>query len=345
MPNGLRQELIAYNAEMVERFAAEKPARAELRKKHPTHIVTYECMDGRSKLSQMAKYPKGFIRPRRNIGGMFRMGWSTARERTTSEIRYAYSKGRNCLFISTYHFSESDTHLGCAGFKYDTTAARASSKRLTDELNFAYRGVNDLQNNYAIQIGIETDREAFVLHSADDTKEISMASIEDTGDASLLKLIRAYHPDMPERIMLDLVPLLRGNVEHVHETRGRKIEGDLNHKENLIFFGYGFDWFKKINVALKINDDDPHKNVNVAVAAKIVLKNRDDGRISDAGALVLVSVPYYDDHERNAAVLNAKYLTELAKESIKEAHGDNAKFFQYLTCVMQWKSRRLEVVE
>jgi hypothetical protein len=345
MPNGLRQELLAYNAEMVELFHAETPAREALRKKHPTHIITFECMDGRSKLSQMAKLPKGFIRPRRNIGGKFRMGWPTTHERTMAEVRYAYSKGRNCLFISTYHFSESNEHLGCAGFKYVTADAAASSRRLTDELNYAYRGINDLQSNYAIQIGIETDREAFLLHSADNTKTISLTTVEQTSDASLFKLIQEFYPDMPHRIMLDLAPILRGNIERIRETVDKKPAADLDHKENLIFFGYGFDWFKKINVALKINDDDPHKGANVAVAANIVLKNRDAGRISDAGALVLVSVPYYDTHEREASVLHAKYLTELAKESIEEAHGPQAAFFVYLTCVMQWKSRRLEIID
>jgi hypothetical protein len=124
-----------------------------------------------------------------------------------------------------------------------------------------------------------------------------------------------------------------------------KPAAELDHRENIIAFGHGFDWFKRVNRMLIVNDDDPAKGSNLAVAAKIVLANRDAARISGSGALVLISVPYYTVHEREASILRVKYLIEIAKSSIEQVHASKASFFRYLPCVMRWESRQLEVID
>ncbi len=54
---------------------------------------------------------------------------------------------------------------------------------------------------------------------------------------------------------------------------------------------------------------------------------------------------YYDETEKNGAMMNARYLTKLGLETIKQAHPDLEGFFKPITAVMHWDTRQLEVVE
>lgn len=342
MANQLIQDLLQLNSQQAEQFYAQEAARRSYRNAHPTLTIVFKCMDGRVHIPVMTKTPFGLIRPKRNIGGIFRMGWPTERARLSQLMDYAWSNRRRCLYMATYHYSKSDPHLGCAGHKYDTDAAKAASARLVDELMFAYRG--GIQENYAIMVGVETDGETLVFHGKDG-KVISMADVEDTGEKNLLGLMKELYPDMSPEIARDLVPLMRGNIEHNHEVRSSSKERiDLEHRERVIAVGQGFDWLHKINYALIINDGDPELSKSIGVAASIIKKNRDSKRIPETGAVYLVSVPYFRLFEKEQAILHAKYLTEMGLEAIRAAHPDAAEFFKPLTGVMHWDTRRFEVI-
>jgi hypothetical protein len=49
---------------------------------------------------------------------------------------------------------------------------------------------------------------------------------------------------MPQRILHDLVPLVKGNIEHVTEVRAlhRNLELDTVHREWMVCIGRGFDF-------------------------------------------------------------------------------------------------------
>lgn len=343
MAKQLIQELLDINAQQANHYFEQEAMRRAYREAHPTLVIAFKCMDGRIHLPVITKTPFGLIRPKRNIGGIFRMGWPTERARLSQLMDYAWSNRRRCLFFVTYHFSKSDPHLGCAGQKYDTEAAKRTAADLVKELLFAYRG--GIQENYAIMVGVETDEDTLIFHGHNGLA-VSMAEVEDTGESHLMKLIRQLYPDMREEIARDLIPLMRGNVERIHELRTTpKSNAELAHHERVIAVGQGFDWLHRINYALIINDGDPKLADSIGVAAGIIKKSRDLKRVPESGAVYLVSVPYYRGYERNQAILHAQYLAELGRETIKADHPDAADFFKPLTCVMHWDTRKLEVLE
>jgi hypothetical protein len=56
--------------------------------------------------------------------------------------------------------------------------------------------------------------------------------------------LRITYPDMPERVLHDLVPLVKGNIEHITEIRAlhRNLDLDTVHREWIICIGRGFDF-------------------------------------------------------------------------------------------------------
>jgi hypothetical protein len=84
-------------------------------------------MDGRINLAVDTHTPSGIIQPFRNLGGMFDLGWPHLGEVLAHYVHTVVSRGQRVLLLITYHYSKGDKHRGCAGFNYDTQAARAST--------------------------------------------------------------------------------------------------------------------------------------------------------------------------------------------------------------------------
>lgn len=344
MAHQLIPELLDLNRAQSELYLQQTPIRKAYRAKHPTLIAAFKCMDGRVHLPLMTRTPFGLIRPKRNIGGIFDVGWPALRARVGDLRKYALSKGRHFLCLASYHFSKGDPHRGCAGHGYDTEKARASAASLVKELDFFF-AVDPLRQVYTIMVGVETDCEALIFHGKNG-KTVSMADYAAADAGQLLSLIRELYPDMPAQIANDLLPLMAGNAMHTAEIcRQPKGDVELEHMERILAVGQGFDWLHKINYALIVNDTDPQLHATIAKAAGIIKGNRDAGRISKESAVYFASVSYYDDTEKNGAVMTAKYLTRLGLEAIKSAHPDLEGFFKPLTAVMRWDTRRLEVIE
>jgi len=337
-------ELLELNRAQSELYLQQTPARKAYRAKHPTLIAAFKCMDGRVHLPLMTRTPFGLIRPKRNIGGIFDIGWPALRGRVGDLRKYALSKGRHFLCLATYHFSKGDPHRGCAGHGYDTGKAIGAATGLVDELDFFF-AVDPLRQVYTIMVGVETDCETLIFHGKNG-KTASMADYASADADALLSLIRELYPDMPTQVVNDLLPLMAGNAMHVAELcKQPKGEDELEHMERILAVGQGFDWLHKINYALIVNDTDPQLHATIAKSAGIIKGNRDAGRIPKESALYFASVSYHDDTERNGAVMSAKYLTRLGLEAIRQAHPDLEGFFKPLTAVMRWDTRRLEVIE
>src|SRR3989344_5077781 len=113
-------------------------ARRLYRAQHPSEIIALKCMDGRLNLAVMTNTPPGIIKPYRNIGGKFDLGWPFFGRLMLDDIEYSVSRGRTTIVLSTYHFSRGDKHRGCAGHNYDTNAARKGATHLREQFEAAF---------------------------------------------------------------------------------------------------------------------------------------------------------------------------------------------------------------
>ena len=121
--------ILRRNKEQPELFCDPKirSARQQYRRDHPTEIFVQKCMDGRLNLSTYTEMPPGILQPFRNIGGRFDLGWPFYQEVIKESVLFAQARGRRCRVLATYHFSKGDPERGCAGWGYDTNAAKKAA--------------------------------------------------------------------------------------------------------------------------------------------------------------------------------------------------------------------------
>ena len=141
-----------------ESFLARERYLAE----HPSAIVVLKCMDGRINIPVATSTPPGIIQPIRNLGGMFDLGWPHLGEVLANHVHERVSTGRRVLMLITYHFSRGDTHRGCAGFNFDTEAAKAHTYAIKKQVEHIFGSGHGTV--YPIVCGFETDEDALVLH-------------------------------------------------------------------------------------------------------------------------------------------------------------------------------------
>ncbi|MDP1927177.1 MAG: carboxysome shell carbonic anhydrase [Thiobacillus sp.] len=229
----------------------------------------------------------GIIQPFRNLGGRFDLGWPHLGEMLSDYVMSVVREGRRVLLTSTYHFSKGDPHHGCAGFNYDTEAARAHSFAIRSQIEQVYGA--DHQTVYPLVCGFETNDDALILHGQNgDVLDASTVTDIETLPVRLQTLF----PDMPEQMRDDLLPLVLGNIRYVAEVRQAARALDIEHREWMICLGRGFDWLHMPNQALIIGPYSPDLDDPVRKAAGILQSNMVAGRILDDGILLLVSVPY-----------------------------------------------------
>lgn len=345
----LTQHILDLNATQSRRYIEETPLRLAYLRAHPTKIIVFKCMDSRLNLAVMAGLLFGILIAKRNIGGIFDVGWPALAQRLIQEMDEAWLNRNRCLFLVTYHWSASDDpehpHLGCAGHNNDKDAAMASAAKTVMDLRFGFHG--DIQRNYAILVGIETDGGSLVFHSEDGKSTISTADLIGVTDDVIAMIFRGMYPNMADDILRDLVPLIRGNIEYVKAlTRHPKSDGEKMHREQLICLGTLFDWLHEIGLSLIVNDVDPEFRKAFAKGGSIVISNREAGRIpADEHAACMISVPYARDFERHSAILRARYLFEAGQEALRQALGPEFGFFQFLTGVMDKNTRLFEPID
>ena len=293
-------------------------ARRLYRAQHPSEIIALKCIDGRLNLSVMTNTPPGIIKPYRNIGGKFDLGWPFFGRLMLDDIEHAVSKGRPTYVLSTYHFSKGDVHRGCAGHKYDTDAARAGAVRLRDQFESAF-GANHT-TVFPLVIGMETDEGGLVFHGKG-KRTFDIANHADAPLESIHSELRHMYTDIPDNVLEDLLPLVAGNQKYVRDIRAaHRPVVEMEHKEQIIAVGRGFDWLHLPNRALMIGPYDPQWENAVAVAGTIVLANMKAKRIPEKeGALLLVLAPFRSvgaDH--GVANEKALYLEREAERVLRE---------------------------
>ncbi|MEL0586097.1 MAG: hypothetical protein AAES65_14600 [Candidatus Thiodiazotropha sp. (ex. Lucinoma kazani)] len=317
-------------------------ARTRYLAEHPTSIAVLKCMDGRINIPIATNTPQGIIQPFRNLGGIFDLGWPHLGEVLAGYIQNVVSDGRRAMALITYHYSKGDPQRGCAGFDYDTAAAKAHTYQIKKQVEEVF-GV-DHSTVYPIVCGFETDEDALILHGSTG-EQLNTAEIKSNDRDTLLPRLEALFPDMSGQMRQDLLPLISGNLDHIEEARQLERELDIVHREWMICIGRGFDFLHMPNLALIIGPYSPSLAEPILKAAGIIENNMKAGRIPDDGFLLLASVPYLDvGVDRARAEVKSKFLCGFAAEQIRIAYPELAKKMHVKTAVLNWQSRALEML-
>lgn len=344
------QDLVKFILERNKKQSAEfrspgaQLARRLYRAQHPSEVIALKCMDGRLNLALTTNTPPGIIKPYRNVGGKFDLGWPFFGRLVLEDIEFAVSRGRPTIVLSTYHFSKGDTHRGCAGYKYDTDAACAGAEHLRAQFEAAFGG-----NHVAVfplVVGIETDEGGLVFHG-EGTRTLNIANHVDASEESMHSELRHMYPQMPDRIIQDLLPLIVGNQKYIRSIRASKRPlVDLEHKENIIAVGRGFDWLHLPNGAFIIGPYDPKWEEAVVVAATIVLANMKAKRVPEKdGALLLVSAPFRSvGADQGIATEKALFLAREAEKVLKAQKPEIVKKLKVLVGTVDMNTRDFHIL-
>ncbi|MBU0498972.1 MAG: carboxysome shell carbonic anhydrase [Gammaproteobacteria bacterium] len=321
-------------------------AREHYLAEHPTAIAVLKCMDGRINIPVATNTPVGILMPFRNLGGMFDLGWPHLGEVLAHHVQRMVNGGRRVLFLITYHYSKGDPHRGCAGFHYDTDAAARHAYEIRAQMEHIFGSAHGTV--YPLVCGFETDEDALTLHGADGER-LDMASVGAEAAVALEPRLAALLPDMPAQMRADLLPLLRGNLEHIADVRAQvrqhERQLDIEHREWMICLGRGFDFLHTPNIALIIGPYSPKLDEPIRTAATIIEANMRAGRIPDDGFLLLTSVPYDEiGVDRARAELKSRFLSSFAAGVIRAEFPDLAGKMTMRTAVLDWRSRRLETI-
>jgi len=336
--------LFELNKNHSEKYNNERLVRRFYRAQHPTEISAFKCMDGRIHIPAMTHTPIGIIRPYRSLGGRFDLGWPYLAEDLNSWIDYCLSRGRQSLILVTYHFSQGDVHRGCAGFNYDKEAACQHVIALKEQVERIY-GKNNLIV-FPIIVGIETDSDSLIFHGEDYQMTLVVAEQKDKSDQELLISLRQLYPNIPNQVLNDILPLIKGNREHVQEveTANRPIV-ETQHQEWILGLGNGFDWLHIPNISLIIGPYGDSLEEPIRKAAGIIQSNMEAGRISDDGFVLLTSATFKElGPEKNRAIERVRFLSELAKRTIDGFNPNLAKKMRILPVVINFHTREFEEI-
>jgi hypothetical protein len=318
-------------------------ARERYLARHPTAIAVMKCMDGRINIPVATKTPLGIIQPFRNLGGIFDLGWPHLGEVLAGYVQRCVRDGRRVLLFITYHFSRGDEHRGCAGFNYDTAAAKAHTQRIKAQVESVF-GLGH-GTVYPLVCGFETDEDALILHGENGAL-LDLSLRASTDEETLMPQLAELYPEMPAQVRRDLLPLLAGNLAHIAEVRQTQRAVDIEHREWMICLGRGFDFLHMPNLALIVGPYSPELAEPVTKAAGIIEANMNKGRIPDDGFLLLASVPYEEiGVDRARAGLKSAFLANFAAEVIAAQFPALAEKMHVRTAVLDWRSRRLEAQE
>lgn len=315
----LRERALSDNKKHSDAFMASHLEREHHFARYPTRKIVFKCMDGRVNYGRITNTPPGMTKPYRNIGGLFDLSWGYLDQLVQDDIEVWIKNGERVVAFTSFHFSKSNQHLGCAGFGYDTEAARASAGRLQEQLQRVFDARK--QAFYAVLLGIETDEDALTFFGPNG-EALAVADLLDKSDEDIEKAFARVFPDMHPQMRAHLLPDILGNRDHVREMRAHPLSAeDLDHRENVICLGRGFLEPHERNHALTIGPYDDWKG-SIKTAGKIVKANLDAGRIAPEDG-VLLYVASLSGHPQgsprwNGAVEKARGMAREAEAILRE---------------------------
>lgn len=317
--------LLSINREEQERYVALNEARKRYWRVHPTFIACLKCMDGRVHIPSMTGTPMGLVKPFRSIGGKFEVFWPAFMKRLTKWMEAAIRESaERCCVLVSYHFSASDTHLGCAGWQYDTASARKHVEKLADDLAYIFG-----EQMAVIVMGVETDHDVLTIHGSH--SDVSGSDLIGKTDEETHALVRSAFPDETARIIHDLTPLLMGNAGHVREliAHPRNLVA-IGHGERVIAIGQEFSWLTERNIALIVNDADPNLDEAIVTAGKIIERNLRESLRHDEDVTLFTNVPFTEyGIDSRMAELRSRRMQEFAQLHLRAR------------CPNLWRSGRL----
>lgn len=339
--------LFGMNKAHSDEFMRTRLSRQLYRVNHPTEICAFKCMDGRIHIPFVTHTPLGIIRPYRNIGGYFDLGWPLLGEDLANWVKYGVTKGRKSLILVTYHYSKGDEHRGCAGFNYDQEAAFQFTINFYKQVNRLFGEKNQVV--FPIVIGLETDSDSLIFHPQDPTGKNIFCCSEKTSDKAdyLLGILNDLYPDMDQTVRQDLLPLIQGNITHIKDVKESGREPlDMQHREWVLGVGRGFDWMHEPNTALIIGPYSPDLSEPIIKAAGIIADNMKNGRISDDGFLVLSSAPFREHGvDENRAKEKANFFRQYVRKILEKHYPDLAGKAKYIAVVVDEHTRKAILVE
>ncbi|MFA6551783.1 MAG: hypothetical protein WCV41_04630 [Patescibacteria group bacterium] len=321
-------------------------ARRQHRGRHDTEIAALKCMDGRLNVSVCTKIPPGIIQPFRNLGGQFDVGWPFLNKLLLDWVTYVVSNGKNGVVLVTYHWSKGNQHRGCAGFNYDTEAAKSYTANLT-------RNIEKICGQrhaviYPLHVGIETDEDALVLHGSNGNA-LNVADLTEATKDELRMHLQNCYPDMNDKMVQDILPLLSGNQHHILEVRQtQRPLNDIEHRECVLGIGRGFGWLHVLNKALLIGPFSPNLDEPIVKAAKILLDNLNEGRIPKEDGVALLSSAVFRDEagfEPGFAAAKSNTLADFALSVIKSEVPELYKYLHVLKGIVNQNTMLMTVIE
>lgn len=339
-------KLIAINKKYATVYSSPETtlARRLYQAQHPTEIGVFKCMDGRLHVPVMTRTALGIIRPWRNLGGKFNLGWPGLLYTVRDWVNTGVSRGHHILPIITYHFSRGDKHRGCKGFGYDKDAAMEFTTKLKNQFDHVF-GKGTV---YSILCGIETDLDSLILHG-DNGEIVDLADITDSTLETLKAIVDRLYPAMPQNMRQDLIPLMQGNCAHIAQIRAENRPiAEAEHKEWILAVGRGFDWLHEINSAFIIGPFDPRLRGAIGTGATLLLDNIHSGRVNPKDGIVLMaSAPYAipAGPERLLAEEKSKFLHDFAVETITDLVPDLLPHLEHLVTTMDLNTRTFNIIK
>jgi hypothetical protein len=310
---------------------------------HPTAVAAFKCMDGRINIPVATNTPHGIILPFRNLGGRFDLGWPHLGEVLAEHVQSVVRQGRRTLALLTYHYSKGDPLRGCAGFNYDTIAARAHTLAIKHQMEIVFGTTHGTV--YPVVCGFETDEDALALYgNREQVLDLSTISSADR-DTLPAKLAQLY-PDMPDQMRQDLLPLVLGNIAHIAEIKQANRELNIEHREWMICIGRGFDLLHMPNLALIIGPYSPNLADPIRNAGGIIETNMREGRIPDDAFLLLAEAPYREiGVDRARAEVKSHFMSEFAADVIRAEFPILGEKMHIRSAVFAWENRAMEMID
>lgn len=347
--------LLEHNRKQSELFCSpdQVARRALYLARHPSPVMVNKCIDGRVNVPTMTddEVPIGVILPFRNMGGRFRIGSPSYAPYVRNFYGHVLEKMKRdeCaggLAIVTYHFSSGDRQRGCKGFNYDTAEAVRYTAEYRDASTELYG--QDRQVVHVIQMGIETDNEAFIFHGEFPGSELDMAQVLTADETELSDRLKTLYPSMKQGILMDLMPFVLGNQRHVRNIkRMQRAVETLNHCENIIAVGRGFDWLHLTNKAVIVGPFSVNWLDEVVVAARIVLDNLTSGRIRpEEGAALLSCAPHRElGVDKNIAREKAREMALVSWNAIKKELPELVPYLELVVGTLDRKTMMMDRLE
>ncbi len=161
--------------------------------------------------------------------------------------------------------------------------------------------------------------------------------------------IKEFFPNFPSQVIKDFSHLLYGNVIHVSDKlkKNKTTPTMVNHQEQVVCLGSGFDWLHLENFALIVNPVALDPYTPFITQLKVIQSNLKEGRIpKDKGVLVMVSVSYKELKDKRHSMLKAISLLDFAQKIIEDQFQDLVDSgLQMIVGIMNEETRLFEPLD